>query len=46
MVKNQPARAEELGLIPGFGRSPGKGTENHFSILVWKISCTAEPGGL
>ena len=25
MVKNLPANAEDLGLIPGSGRSPGEG---------------------
>ena len=28
MVKNPPAMQEHLGLIPGFGRSPGRGYGN------------------
>ena len=28
MVKNQPASAEDVGLIPGSGRSPGVGNHN------------------
>ena len=28
MVKNQPANAEDVGLIPGSGRSPGVGNHN------------------
>ena len=36
--------AEDLGLIPGLGRSPGMAT--YSSILAWRISTTEEPGGL
>ena len=28
MVKNLPANAGDMGLIPGLGRSPGKGNGN------------------
>ena len=28
MVKNLPANAGDAGLIPGLGRSPGKGNDN------------------
>ena len=28
VVKNLPAKAEDLGLIPGLGRSPGEGNGN------------------
>ena len=28
MVKNPPANAEDAGLIPGSGRSPGEGNGN------------------
>ena len=28
MVKNQPAKAGDMGSIPGSGRSPGKGNGN------------------
>ena len=33
-------------MIPGLGRSPGKGNGNHSSILAWRIPWTEEPGGL
>ena len=35
MVKNLPADIEDVGLIPGFGRSPGGGNGNplHYSFL-------------
>ena len=38
MVKNPPANAGEMGLIPGPGRSPGEGNDNHSSILAWENS--------
>ena len=46
MVKNLPASAEDLGSIPGSGRSPGEQIANHYSIFAWKIPLTEEPGGL
>ena len=48
VVKNLPANARDIrdaGLIPGSGRSPGKG-HGHSSILAWRIPCTEEPGRL
>ena len=30
MVKNLPVMAEDLGFIPGLGRSPGEGNGNPF----------------
>ena len=45
-VKNPSANAGDMGLIPGSGRSPEGGNGDHFSILVWKIPWTEEPGGL
>ena len=35
MVKNPPASVGDMGLIPGLGRSPGKGKGNslHYSCL-------------
>ena len=30
MVKNLPANAGDVGLIPGLGRSPGEGNGNSF----------------
>ena len=37
VVKNPPANAgdvRDLGLIPGFGRSPEGGQSNHSSVLA------------
>ena len=39
MLKNPPANAGDMGLIPGSGRSPGEGNEEmatHSSILAWE----------
>ena len=38
--------AGDPGSIPRSGRSPGEGNDYHFSILVWRIPWTEEPGGL
>ena len=46
MVKNPPASAGDLGLIPGLGRSPGEGMATHSSILAWEIPRTEESDGL
>ena len=49
VVKNLPPNAGEIrnmGSIPESCRSPGESHGNHSSILVWKISCTEDPGGL
>ena len=35
-----------LGLIPGWGRSPGEGMATHSSILGWRIQKTEELDGL
>ena len=35
-----------MGLIPGWGRSPGEEMTIHSSILAWKIPWTEEPGRL
>ena len=35
-VKNLPANAGDVGLIPGSGRSPGEGNATHSSILPGK----------
>jgi len=34
VVKNLPARARDVGLIPGSGRSPEGGHDNPSSILA------------
>ena len=47
--KNPPANsgdARDVSLVPGSGRSPGEGNDNHSSILAWKIPWTQEAGGL
>ena len=45
--KASACNAGDLGLIPGLGKSPGEGNgSTHFSILVWRILWTEEPGGL
>ena len=49
MGKNPPANegdARDVGLIPGFGRSPRGGNGNPLQYLAWKIPWTEEPGGL
>ena len=46
VVKEPTCSAGDAGLIPGSGGSPGEGNGTHFSILVWKIPWTEEPGGL
>ena len=46
VVKNLPASARDLGLIPGSGRSPGEGNAIHSRILAGRTSRTEEPGGL
>ena len=49
VVKNVPANAGDLretGLIPGSGRSPGKGHGTHSSTVAWRVPGTEEPGGL
>ena len=37
MVKNPPANAGDMGLIPETGRSPEKEVATHSSILSWEI---------
>ena len=45
--KESACRAGDLGLIPGWGRSPGEGKATQSSILLaWRILWTEEPGGL
>ena len=47
MVKSPPAKAGDMGLIPGLGRSPGeKKMGICSSILAWKIPWTEDSGGL
>ena len=44
--KESASDAGILGLIPGWGRSPGGGSITHSSILAWRIPSTEEPGRL
>ena len=44
--KESACKAEDSGLIPGSGRSPGGGNGTHSSLLAWRIPWTEEPGGL
>ena len=46
MVKNLPASAGDIYLIPGSARSLKKGMATHSTILAWKILWIEEPGGL
>ena len=49
VIKNPLANAgniEDLGLIPGSGRSLEDDMATHSSILAWRIPRTEEPGGL
>ena len=43
-VKNSPANAGDLGLIPGLEDPLEKEMTTHSSILAWKIPWTEEPG--
>ena len=44
--KESALNAGHLGLIPGPGRSPGKGMATHSSSLPWRIPWTEEADGL
>ena len=44
VIKDPPASAEDTGLIPGSGRSPGEGNGN--LLLTWEIPWTEEPSRL
>ena len=46
VVKNPPANAGDLGLIPGLGRPLEKEMATHSSILAWEILWAEEPGVL
>ena len=46
VVRNTPADAGDVGLIPGLGRSPGEGNGNHSRILAWRLPWAEEPGWL
>ena len=42
----QETHAEDEGLVPGSGRSPGAGNDNPLQYLTWEIQYTEESGGL
>ena len=46
VVKNLPANAGDVDLIPSLGRSLGEGKGNHSSNFAWEIPWIEEPGGL
>ena len=46
MLKNPPANAEDVGSIPGLGRSPREGHGNPASVVLPGKSLTGEPGRL
>ena len=46
MVKNLPAKAEDLGLIPGSGKSPGIGNGNPLQYSFQGNPMEEEPCGL
>ena len=46
MLKNLPAMAGDLGLIPGSGRFPGEGNGYPLQYSFWKIPWTEVPNRL
>ena len=46
VVKNPPANARDMGLIPGPGRSPGEGDSNQFQYSCLENLTMEEPDGL
>ena len=46
MSQESACNVGDLGLIPGWGKSPGESMATHSRIPVWEIPCTEEPGGL
>ena len=44
VVMNLPANAKEEDLIPGLGRSPGRGHEKPLQYSYLEIPWTEEPG--
>ena len=44
--KESACKAEDLGLIPESGRSPGEGNGYPLHSLAWEIPWTEEPDGL
>ena len=46
MIKNPPADAREVLLIPGWRRSPGEENGKPLQYLAWEIPWTDEDGRL
>ena len=46
MVKTPPAKAGDVGSVPGSGSSPGEGNGNPLQYSCREILRTEEPGGL
>ena len=46
VVRNLPANAGDVGLIPQWGRSPGVGNGTLLQYSCWETPWTEEPGGL
>ena len=46
MVKNLPANAGDMGLIPGWEEPLEEEMATHSRILAWRISRTEDSGGL
>ena len=46
VVKNPPANAGDMVLIPGLGRSLEEEMATRSSIPAWETQCTEEPGGV
>ena len=44
VVKNLPANARDMGLIPGLGRFPGEGNGNPLQYSCLEIPHTEKPG--
>ena len=44
VVKNQPAKAGDVGSIPGLGRSLVEGMATHSNIPAWEIQWTENSG--
>ena len=46
VIKNPPANAGDVGLIPGLGRWPGQGNGNPLECYCLGNLITGDPGGL
>ena len=44
--KDSACSAGDLSSVPGLGKSLGEWNATHFSIFVWRIPWTEEPGRL